>query len=101
MSIVRIKRTTKPFDYEGDRFGIRHQTAKEQQTITEMFSLWQRSVKTEVKDLKAANVVDEVTASGDLDLFMNVQKYVAKTLTVDLETGTQIFGDDPEKEKIN
>lgn len=91
MSVLRIPRKIKTFEYEGQKFGIRRLYVGEMAELTRLTSLYLRSTRSELKEIVADKIEQYAVVQGDLNLMHEAQVYLAKTAVIDPETNSQVF----------
>lgn len=97
--IKRVARNTRYFTYEGDKYGVRAPLTGEMKEITDLMAEYQRTVRKEVKDAVADNIVDYTRPNGDLSALAAVQIKVCENFVV--VDGVQLFGTGEGQEKIS
>lgn len=95
----RVPRKTKTFSYEGEEFILRRPSVLEMTKITELISGFQRSVRTDKIDLVKQGLSEqqaELDATGNMNLTVELKRYVARRLALDPDTQENIFKTDAE-----
>jgi len=101
MSVVRIPRKIKTFEYEGVKFGIRRLRVGEMAELTRLTSLYLLSTRKELKQVVEDKITEFAVVQGDLELMHNAQIYLAKTAIIDIVTNSPIFVGDEKIEDVD
>jgi hypothetical protein len=101
MSVVRIPRKIKTFEYEGSKFGIRRLRVGEMAELTRLTSLYLLSTRQELKQVVEDKITEFAVVQGDLHLMHEAQVYLAKTAVIDLEKQNAIFFGDEKIEDVD
>ncbi len=101
MSVVRIPRKVKTFEYEGQKFGLRRLRVGEMAELTRLTSLYLLSTRKELKQVVEDKITEFAVVQGDLELMHEAQVYLAKTAVIDLSTQNAIFFGDEKIEDVD
>jgi hypothetical protein len=101
MSVVRIPRKIKTFEYEGLKFGIRRLRVGEMAELTRLTSLYLLSTRKELKQVVEDKITEFAVVQGDLELMHNAQVYLAKTAVIDVASNSPIFVGDEKIEDVD
>ncbi len=101
MSVVRIPRKIKSFEYEGQKFGIRRLRVGEMAELTRLTSLYLLSTRKELKQVVEDKITEFAVVQGDLELMHNAQVYLAKTAVIDIASNAPIFVGDEKIEDVD
>ncbi len=101
MSIVRIPRKIKTFEYENQKFGIRRLKVGEMAELTRLTSLYLLSTRKELKQVVEDKITEYAVVQGDLNLMHDAQIFLAKTAVIDLESHLPIFAGDTKIEDVD
>ncbi len=101
MSVVRIPRKIKTFEYEGSQFGLRRLRVGEMAELTRLTSLYLLSTRKELKQVVEDKITEYAVVQGDLELMHDAQVYLAKTAVIDLSSQAPIFVGDEKIEDVD
>ncbi len=101
MSVIRIPRKIKTFEYEGAKFGLRRLRVGEMAELTRLTSLYLASTRKELKQVVEDKITEFAVVQGDLGLMHDAQVYLAKTAVIDVTSQLPIFSGDEKIEDID
>lgn len=91
MSVVRIPRKIKTFQYEGITYALRRLTVGEMSEVTRLTSLYLKSTRSELKEVVADGIEKFAIVQGDLNIMQEAKAYLAKTAVIDASTHLSVF----------